>query len=59
MLTVRNLISELRKMPQNLPVGIALPDNKINEIAGDVNHVEETTDDYDPENKVKYVVLRC
>lgn len=59
MITVKKLISELKKMPQNLPVGVAMHDNSIDEIAGDVNSVEETVDNYDPNNPIKYVVLRC
>ena len=59
MVTVRKLIAELKKMPQNLPVGIAMQDNMENEVAGWVGYLLETTDDYDPENKVKCVVLRC
>jgi len=46
-------------MPQHLPVGVAMQDNKIDEIAGNVCYAEETIDNYDPENPVKYVVLRC
>jgi len=56
---VKKLISELKKMSQNLEVGVAMQDNKINEIAGNVSDVVETVDNYDPENPVKYVVLRC
>ena len=59
MVTVRKLISELKKMPQNLPVGMAHPDNDEHEVAGWVAYVMETTDDVDPENKIKCVVLRC
>lgn len=59
MVTVKKLISKLKRMPQNLPVGVAMQDNRIDEIAGDVHSVEETIDNYDPQNPVKYVVLRC
>ena len=59
MVTVKKLISKLKKMPQDLPVGVAMQDNPIDEIAGDVHSVEETVDNYNPENPVKYVVLRC
>lgn len=59
MVTVKELISELKTMPQHLPVGVAMQDNKIDEIAGNVCYAEETIDNYDPENPVKYVVLRC
>ena len=59
MVTVKKIIAKLKKRPKNLPVGIAMQDNPIDEIAGDVNSIEETVDNYDPDNPVKYVVLRC
>lgn len=59
MVTVRKLISELRKMPKNLEVGVAMHDNSEHEVAGWVFSVNETTDDYDPENKVRCVIIRC
>lgn len=34
MVTVRKLIAELKKMPQDLPVGIAMQDNYEDEVAG-------------------------
>jgi len=59
MVTVRKLISELKKMPQTLPVGVAHHDNGDHEIAGWVEHVEVTTDDFNIDNIIKCVVLRC
>ena len=59
MVTVRKLIAELKKMPQNLPVGVAMQDNMETEVVGWVGYPIVTTDDYDPVNKVKCVVLRC
>jgi len=59
MVTVRKLIYELKKMPQNLEVGVAMHDNSEHEVAGWVFDTIVTTDDFDPENKVKCVVIRC
>ena len=59
MVTVRRLISVLKKMPQDLEVGVAMHDNGEHEVAGWVSSVNKTTDDYDPENKKRCVVLHC
>lgn len=64
MVTVRKLISELKQMPQNLEVGVAMSDNSENEVAGWVCSVMETTDDVEERyGEVKKgdrcVVLRC
>ena len=65
MVTVRKLISELKKMPQNLKVGVAMHDNDINEVAGWVFAVYDITEDFSKldgfEDEVggRCVVLRC
>ena len=61
---VKKLISELKKMPQNIDVGVAMHDNSENEIAGDVFRVEEIIEDLDHEpagytKGKKWIVLRC
>jgi hypothetical protein len=45
MLTVTELIARLKKMPRDLPVGVAMHDNSENEVAGWVQSVYEGTDD--------------
>ena len=65
MVTVRKLISELKKMPQNLPVGVAMHDNSDNEVAGWVYSVNEIIEDtselpgYENDEGKKCVVLSC
>lgn len=44
MITVRKLINELKKMPQNLHVGVAMHDNGAHEVAGWVRYPEIDTD---------------
>ena len=44
MVTVRKLISELKKMPQNLQVGVAMHDNSEHEVAAWVEYAMEDTD---------------
>lgn len=65
MFTVRRLISELKKMPGNLNVGVAMHDNSDNEVAGWVFSVVEIIEDKsgyysdEVEEGDKCVVLRC
>lgn len=59
MVTVRKLISELKKMPQNLPVSVAMHDNNPNEVAGHVSTAFVGSDNFDPEHKIKCVILQC
>jgi hypothetical protein len=65
LVTVRKLISELKKMPQNLAVGVAMHDNSENEVAAWVFSVNEIIEEPPPgESKEdikrkKCVVLRC
>jgi len=59
MTTVRQLIAELKTMPQHLDVGVAMHDNGEGEIAGWVAMVYETIDECDPENEIKCVCLHC
>jgi len=56
---VRELISRLKKLPQDLPVGVAMHDNGEGEIAGHVMGVVEMNDLYDPEEPIAYAVLTC
>ena len=59
MVTVRKLISELKKMPQKMPVSVAMHDNESTEVAGHVISVFIGSDDFDPENKIKCVIIQC
>ena len=65
MITVRKLISELKKMPQNLPVGVAMHDNSECEVAGWVAGVDDIVEDrseYDSCEDVvgeRCVLLHC
>ena len=61
MVTVRKLVSELKKMPQHLQVGVAMHDNSEHEVAAWVHYaIEDTDDDYETgETGKKCVVLRC
>ena len=66
MVTVKQLVSELKKMPQNLEVGIALHDNSEHEVAAWVQYAIIDTDnelnDHFGTSVVpgkKCVVLRC
>jgi len=65
MVTVKKLISELKKMPQNLEVGVSMHDNTENEVAGWICNVAEIIEDksgyYSDEVKTgeKCVVVRC
>ena len=58
---VRKLISELKKMPQNLEVGVGMHDNNENEIAGWVFSVEDIIECCPAEgyNKDKWEGKRC
>lgn len=61
MVTVRKLISELKKVPQHLQVGVAMHDNSDHEVAGWViSIIEDTDNDMEThETGKKCVVLRC
>lgn len=65
MVTVKKLISELKKMPQDLQVGVAMHDNSDNEVAGWVYSVNEIIEDtsellgYENDEGKKCVVLSC
>ena len=62
---VKKLISELKKLPQNLEVGVAMHDNNENEVAGWVFSVNEIVEDlseyYSTETKEgeRCVLLSC
>lgn len=61
---VSKLISELKKLPKNLEVGVAMHDNSENEVAGWVVAVIEIVEEGMPgSNEDDYgercVVLRC
>ncbi len=71
-MTVKQLINQLKKMPQNLEVGTAAHDNSEYEVQGwacSVDHLIKA--DFDPENDGaadvgiiddcpdEYVVIRC
>lgn len=69
-MTVKKLISQLRKMPQNLDVGIAAHDNYEEECAGWVGSIFEfNKEDYNIDNvydkqmfkdmPAKCIILRC
>lgn len=58
-MNVKELIRKLKTMPQNLQVGVAMHDNDPGEIAGHAAYVYQMDDEYDPENPVTYVVIRC
>ena len=65
MVTVKQLIKELKTMPQNLQVGVSMHDNSENEVAGWVESVREIVEekrDYftnEPEEGEHCVVLHC
>lgn len=65
MVTVKQLIKELKTMPQNLQVGVSMHDNSENEIAGWITSVREITEekrDYftnELEEGEHCVVLHC
>ena len=42
---VKKLISELKKLPQDLDVGVSMHDNNENEVAGWVHGVHEAVED--------------
>ena len=62
---VKKLISELKKLPQNLEVGVSMHDNNENEVAGWVHSVHEVIEDlseyYSTETKEgeRCVLLSC
>jgi len=64
---VKELIKELKKMPQNLKVGVAMHDNDYGEVAGWVSIVNEvneevfTSNPFSSETKTgnKCVILQC
>ncbi|MCK5012834.1 MAG: hypothetical protein KAS66_03360 [Candidatus Omnitrophica bacterium] len=62
---VKKLITELKKLPQNLEVGVAMHDNNENEVAGWVFSVNEIVEDlseyYSTETKEgeRCVLLSC
>lgn len=62
---VKKLISELKKLPQNLEVGVGMHDNNENEVAGWVHSVHEVIEDlseyYSTETKEgeRCVLLSC
>lgn len=64
MVTVRKLISELKKMPQNLKVGVSMHDNTEYEVAAWVSQVYDGIEDFsdysdEDENGEPCVFLRC
>jgi len=65
MTTVKELIKELKKMPKNLQVGVAMHDNSEDEVAGWVFSVGEITEMHEGyfsgeiTKGEKCVVLRC
>ena len=64
-MNVKQLISELKKMPQNLRVGVSFHDNGENEVASWVMDVSEILQDkseftgLEDESVERCVVLRC
>ena len=65
MVTVKQLIKELKTMPPNLQVGVSMHDNSENEVAGwvfSVREIVEERSEYDanePEEGEHCVVLHC
>ena len=62
---VKKLISELKKLPQDLDVGVSMHDNNENEVAGWVSSVHEGVEDLseyystETEEGERCVLLRC
>ena len=62
---VKRLISELKKLPQDLEVGVGMHDNKENEVAGWVHSVHEAVEDLseyyvtETEEGERCVILSC
>lgn len=56
---VKKLISELKKMPKNLEVGVAMHDNSEDEVAGWVFSVADIEEEFEGEAMGRCVVLRC
>ena len=60
MTTVKQLVDELKTMPQHLDVGVAMHDNEEGEIShGWVTVVYEMINDLDPKNETKCVCIHA